>query len=523
MDFGAAGADVRRYTFDDANHAALGLIKSTLSDGFACFAPDQRQAYAIALTQERPALVLSAPSAGRRAQAFAEPIEGTSYLSMDTDGIVDVSIKGPVFADVPRWLLYFFDVVGHNLLAEDLDHVPESARATRLLVSSPGGAVRGSDQSIPALAALTKRLPSAAHMAPAYSMGYWMAAQAQRLFVSKVDGAGSIGAVLTMYDYSGWLDQLGIKAIGLTSPNAEEKLDGWADAPITDEMIARIRVDLDDVGDAFQREMARKRGLPLAAIRALNGGTRMGKRALDDGLADAVGTPADARAYLIDQLKGGGSGGGTSASAAAGSTGAASAPNGAQPQTTREKPMNKTLLAALCALPGLSAMTAETFETDDGALKAAQAIKGAQTQAAKADSLEGQVKILDAEAKSSTQAKEAAEAALVAEQEKVASLEGQIKILSTQAEQNDWTAALASVKPEHRADVEKEAKRTRAEGQSPADAVNALKDHGVWGKAFSAEPPKLTEQEKKDLEGAGKGGETDPEAAATKIVGNLGR
>lgn len=515
---------MRRYTLDDANHAALGLIKATLSAGFACLSQDLRQNFALALIQQRPALVLSAPSAGRRSSiSMSEPIEGTSYLSMDTDGILDVTLRGPVFADVPRWLLDYYEVIGHNLLAEDIEESPESARAVRFLVSSPGGAVRGSDQSIPALAGLTRRLPSAAHMAPAYSMGYWMAAQAAKLFVSKVDGAGSIGAVLTMYDYSAYLEQLGIKAIGITSPNAEEKLDGWGDRPITEEAIARIRVDLDDVGDAFQREMARKRGLPLAAIRALNGGTRMGKRAVDDGLADVVGTPMDARAYLIEQLKSGATGGGSSARAAAPeSTGAASASPGAEPQTT-EKPMNKTLLAALCALPGLSATTAETFETDEGALKAAQAIKGAQTQAAKVDSLEGQVKILDAEAKSATQAKEAAEAALATEREAVASLKGQVKILSAQAEQTEWAAALVAVKPEHRADVEKEAKRTRAEGQSPADAVNALKAHGVYKLAFAPAAPKLSDEEKKDLDAAGKGGETDPEASTPKIVTNLGR
>lgn len=125
------------------------------------------------------------------------------------------------------------------------------------------------------------------------SAAYEISSQADYIYVAHTTDIGSIGTVMQTIDYSGLLDLLGIKIDNIAS--AESKDSTYGSRPLTDEERAYYQDQIDQVNRVFVQNVAQGRGMTVDAVDALATGlTFTGDDAVENGLADAVGSREDA-------------------------------------------------------------------------------------------------------------------------------------------------------------------------------------------------------------------------------------
>ena len=135
----------------------------------------------------------------------------------------------------------------------------------------------------------------------AASGGYYVSANADRIYANENCWTGSIGVIVgTVYDFSELLENLGIKAINITS--GENKGMGDATQPLTDEQRNISQGLVDDALDKFVAVVAEGRDMTDAEVRKIaDGRVYTAGQALDNGLIDAVGELEEAYADMEDE------------------------------------------------------------------------------------------------------------------------------------------------------------------------------------------------------------------------------
>jgi capsid assembly protease len=153
----------------------------------------------------------------------------------------------------------------------------------RVVFNSPGGSLDGLDQAYQALTGIAN-IATGYNAGDAASAAYWLACAIPRLEpLTPTAAAGSIGVVATMQDYSGYLDQWGVKEVTITNTESPNKRPNV----LTEEGIAVIRKELDGYYDVFTDRVTATRPLTREAIDALKGEMLISKRAVAYGLMDA--------------------------------------------------------------------------------------------------------------------------------------------------------------------------------------------------------------------------------------------
>ena len=163
-------------------------------------------------------------------------------------------------------------------------------------VDSPGGTVAGITElaaEIRAARGQGKRITGVANTLAA-SAAYWLLSQADEIYASPSASVGSIGIYAVHEDYSGALDQAGIKVTLISA--GEHKTEGNEYEPLTDEAKAHLQERADAFYASFVDDVAKGRNVPAAQVKADYGGGRvlMAKPALAAGMVDFVGTFEDA-------------------------------------------------------------------------------------------------------------------------------------------------------------------------------------------------------------------------------------
>src|ERR1700687_3935541 len=174
-------------------------------------------------------------------------------------------------------------------------------------VNSSGGIAAGCGELAKEIFASRDQKPSLTVVdSKAYSAAYYLGSAASRMVVTPSGGVGSIGVVAMHVDYSGMLDDAGIK---LTMIHAgAEKVDGNPFQQLSARARANIQRDVDYHYGMFTEAVAQHRDMPVDDVRATEAATYLPPEALDVGLVDAVEMPADAIADFNDRIaKGAGS------------------------------------------------------------------------------------------------------------------------------------------------------------------------------------------------------------------------
>ncbi len=177
-----------------------------------------------------------------------------------------------------------------------------SVKGIALVCDSPGGEVAGCFDLVDVIQAAkgTKPVWAFAHEG-AYSAAYAIASAADKVWVSRTGGVGSIGVVTGHVDRSGALDKQGLKLTFIFA--GKHKVDGNSTEPLPDEVRARIQARIDALYAIFVEAVARGRaGLTVKAVRATEALTYGADEAIEAGLADAVGALDDAVAAFAADL-----------------------------------------------------------------------------------------------------------------------------------------------------------------------------------------------------------------------------
>ena len=214
--------------------------------------------------------------------------------SSDSVGVITISgtIEYDGTSASPEGLKAQLDRAAEN------DHI----KAVVLRVNSGGGTATAGEE----MAAYVKQfreetgkpvvVSSAATNA---SAAYEVSSQADFIFTAKTTAIGAIGTAMQITDMSELLGKLGIDVENVTSSSSKDSTYGTR--ALTDDERAYYQDMVDKINATFIENVASGRNMDVEAVRALATGlTFTGTDAVENGLADEIGTKEDAVAKAAE-------------------------------------------------------------------------------------------------------------------------------------------------------------------------------------------------------------------------------
>jgi signal peptide peptidase SppA len=217
----------------------------------------------------------------------SEPMDRES-LAVTPDGIAIIDVAGSL-VNRSSWLDAYSGMTSYAQIREEFDAAMASPeiRGVLLRVDSNGGECAGCYDLADAIFAKRGKKPIwAAVDDAAFSAAYMIASAADKVFVSRTGGVGSIGVVATHVDASGWDEKAGLKYTMLTA--GAHKKDFNSHEPLSDGARSQLQAEIDRLYGLFVETVARNRGMPPDAVRATEARLYFAERGVEAGLADAV-------------------------------------------------------------------------------------------------------------------------------------------------------------------------------------------------------------------------------------------
>ncbi|GFK95456.1 Putative signal peptide peptidase SppA [Fundidesulfovibrio magnetotacticus] len=161
-------------------------------------------------------------------------------------------------------------------------------RAILLDVDSPGGTVDGIEELASSVREVASLKPLYAYVSGMMcSAAYWVGCQAREIAALATSDVGSIGVIMTHYDWSGFEEKLGVDVTYLTA--GRFKAMGNASEPLSEESRAYLQGGLDEIYGLFLDAVAAGRGVSReAALAMADGRLFLGRQALELGLIDRI-------------------------------------------------------------------------------------------------------------------------------------------------------------------------------------------------------------------------------------------
>lgn len=223
-------------------------------------------------------------------------------LDIGTGGIAVISITGTLV----RRTVGLEAQSGLTSYAEIAEQVQQavadpSVRAILLDIDSPGGEAGGVFDLTDQIYAARQAKPVwAVANEDAFSAAYALAASAERLYVTRTGGVGSIGVIAMHLDQSQADTDEGLKYSPIFA--GAHKNDYSPHEPLADPARASLQAEVDRVYGLFVEGVARGRNLSAEAVRATEAALFFGENGVAAGLADKIGTFEDALADLTASL-----------------------------------------------------------------------------------------------------------------------------------------------------------------------------------------------------------------------------
>ncbi len=171
-------------------------------------------------------------------------------------------------------------------------------------IDSPGGEVAGVfDLADEIHAARGVKPIYAVANESAFSAAYALASAADRIFLPRTGGAGSIGVLYIHADRSGFNEKTGFKYTAIFA--GARKNDFSPHDGLSEEAEKIARSQIEDIYGVFVRTVARNRGLSEARVRATEAALFQGAEAVREGLADEVRSFVEVFEMIQSEKKGG--------------------------------------------------------------------------------------------------------------------------------------------------------------------------------------------------------------------------
>ncbi|NEV49437.1 S49 family peptidase [Wolbachia pipientis] len=185
----------------------------------------------------------------------------------------------------------FLGMTSYEKIREEVEKalMDEEVETILLDIDSPGGEVSGLfDLSDFIYEARGEKEIIAIANDDAYSAAYAIASSAEKVFVSRTSGVGSIGVIASHIDQSGFDKKQGIKYTTVFAGNRKNDLNPHE--PITSESLESLQGEVNRLYEMFLQLIAKNRNLSTEKIKSTEAGLYFGEKAIEIGLADGVTT-----------------------------------------------------------------------------------------------------------------------------------------------------------------------------------------------------------------------------------------
>ena len=216
------------------------------------------------------------------------------------EGVAILGVSGTLVKKA-SWLDAASGMQSYESIRADFQDAVRDPRILGILldVDSPGGEVGGLfDLADEIYNARAEKPCMAISDDDAFSAAYAIASSAQRLFVTRTGGVGSVGVIALHLDQSGFDEKAGRKYTAIYAGarkndfNPHEALSGSA----KDE----LQSEIDRLYDMFVGTVARNREMKPALVRNTEAGLYYAEKAISAGFADQVGTFDDALDAVLE-------------------------------------------------------------------------------------------------------------------------------------------------------------------------------------------------------------------------------
>ncbi len=231
------------------------------------------------------------------------------------DGIACFEIEGALmdrgFSSISGSVFWGYDAIGAALKEA---HADARVKGIFIRMNSPGGVVAGTLEALTADMRAMRETgnddgkPIFVYADMAASAGYWITSQADRIFAPAVGMVGSIGAVIVHEDWSGRLEQDGVKITPIQF--GPKKTDGAWFKPLSDTALADLQAEIDAVGERFLADISAGREfLSRAKLLATEAACMMAEHpeaarsGIKLGLVDEIAREEDAFAALLAHVR----------------------------------------------------------------------------------------------------------------------------------------------------------------------------------------------------------------------------
>lgn len=202
-----------------------------------------------------------------------------------TEGsIAVVGIAGPLEHHA-SWLWDSYDSIVDRVAAA----LESEASVVVLRIDSPGGDANGATEASRTIRRMADAAgkPLYAYVDEScYSAAYELAVACDEIWLPETGGCGSIGVIATLVDRTKALDKAGVRVALVTT--GKRKADTYPDRELTKDVLETVQARVDELGEVFFGLVSERRGMSVAAVKALEAGCFSGPRAVEAGLADGV-------------------------------------------------------------------------------------------------------------------------------------------------------------------------------------------------------------------------------------------
>ncbi|BET37208.1 MULTISPECIES: S49 family peptidase [Wolbachia] len=220
-----------------------------------------------------------------------QPIfKNSKYFHINPKGIAIIRIYG-VLTKKTEAFDHILDMTSYENIHEEIESALEDKSIETILldIDSPGGEVNGVfDLADFIYSARGKKMIIAIANDDAYSAAYAIASSAEKVFVSRTSGVGSVGVIASHIDQSRFDEKQGIKYTTIFAGNRKNDLNPHE--PMTSESLESLQKEVGRLYEMFLQLIARNRGLSIEKIRSTEAGLYFGEKAVEIGLADGVTT-----------------------------------------------------------------------------------------------------------------------------------------------------------------------------------------------------------------------------------------
>lgn len=255
-------------------------------------------------TIEHASFANGRPSAGIIGDRLGRAYDKAGYKPFDmVEGVAVIPIEGTL-VQKGGWIGSSSGETSYQGLQTQIAraHHPD-VKGVVFEVDSFGGMVNGGFETAAAMRALSKAKPTIAILTDyAYSAGYLLASQARQIVMPEFGGTGSIGVVMMHADFSGSLEQDGIKVTFIHA--GKHKVEGSPFLPLPVELRDRWQKQVEAMRDRFAAVVGQGRGSRMTKSAALKTEAQSfdAQEAAELGLVDAVADPQEAFAAFIKEV-----------------------------------------------------------------------------------------------------------------------------------------------------------------------------------------------------------------------------